>query len=384
MQQQSILIVDDEEVNREILAEYFKGTYNVILAANGLEAINALKQNKTIRIVLLDLVMPICDGFTVLQKMQELKMVGLLDSYGKTYNNISVICITASDDEETMKRVFKLHADELFGKPFSPTRVKNRVRKMIELTNYRCNSEKRISAQQELLSRQNDELMDTLSNLVEYRSQETGQHTKRIRMFSKILLTEYQKKHPELTTTEIELIAKASVLHDIGKQFVPEAVLNAPRRLTPEEFEIIKKHSVDGYKIIESNFHNYDIDFISYAKEITLYHHERWDGKGYPTVKLLKQEGIELEDSQIEQENHDIGLVGYNIPLSAQVVSIADVYDALVGKRCYKKQIPHEKAADMIANGECGAFNPELLECFRNVLPHFKTYGEQEHLYNIE
>lgn len=381
---QTILIADDEEINREILAQYFKTTYKVLLACNGQQAIDVLKTNKDVSIVLLDLIMPEMDGFEVLKQMHKMGLIGQVDPYGKIYNNVPVICITASNDEATMSKVFSLYADEFFGKPFSPVRIKNRVQKMIELSNYRRRSEKRINTQQELLAKQNDELMDTLSNLVEYRSQETGQHTKRIRIFSKILLTEYQKTHPELTQEQIELIAKASVLHDVGKQFVPEAILNAPRRLEPGEFEVIKKHSIDGYKIIENNFKNYDKDFINYAKQITLFHHERWDGKGYPCLGALKEHNINYKLKDNHDRSLQQGLEKDEIPLCAQVVSIADVYDALCGKRCYKKQIPHDKAARMILNGECGVFNPELMSCFVSCLPHFKEYGDSENLYDTK
>ena len=336
-----ILIVDDEEVNREILKEMFRdGQYELIEAEDGEDAVAKLKSNDRIVLVLLDIVMPIMDGFGVLQYMDEQKLL----------EDIPVILITSGDALDSEDQAYSYGVADVIHKPFYPHIVKRRSKNIIDLYRHKYHMEQRLKEQEEEIRqqekkiRENSEFMiDTLSSVVEARSAETGEHTRRIKYFTRIMLKYLMKYYPKygITQEQVDEIARASALHDIGKIGIPDAILLKPGRLTPEEFEIMKTHTTIGCEILEKSYRDQTTEFYRYAYDICRYHHERWDGKGYPDQ-----------------------LAGNDIPIYTQVVAIADVYDALVSPRVYKSAYANSMAYEMIMNGECGQFAPDVLECF--------------------
>ncbi|MCM1252685.1 MAG: response regulator [Clostridium sp.] len=336
-----ILIVDDEEVNREILKEMFRdGEYELIEAEDGEDAIAKLKSNDRIVLVLLDIVMPVMDGFGVLAYMDEQKLL----------EDIPVILITSEDALDSEDQAYSYGVADVIHKPFYPHIVKRRSKNIIDLYRHKYHMEQRLKEQEEEIRqqekkiRENSEFMiDTLSSVVEARSAETGEHTRRIKYFTRIMLKYLMKYYPKygITQEQLDEITRASALHDIGKIGIPDAILLKPARLTSEEFEIMKTHTTIGCEILEKSYKDQTSEFYRYAYDICRYHHERWDGKGYP--------------------DH---LSGNEIPIYTQVVAIADVYDALVSPRVYKSAYANSMAYEMIMNGECGQFAPDVLECF--------------------
>ncbi|MCI8670143.1 MAG: response regulator [Lachnospiraceae bacterium] len=340
MDRQQILIVDDEEINRAILNEMFRHEYDVLEAANGQEAIDQIENNQNIVLILLDIVMPVLNGFKVLNYMQEHDLI----------EKIPVILITAESVRDSEDKAYAYGVADVMHKPFYPHIVKRRGKNIIELYQNKRNMELRLKEQEEAIRlqekkiRQNNEFMiDALSSVVEFRSLETGEHIRRIKYFTRILSKYLMKYFPKygLTPAMVDEIARASALHDIGKIGIPDAILLKPGRLTPEEYEIMKTHTTIGCDILEKFHENQTEDFYRYCYEICRHHHERWDGNGYP--------------------DH---LVGDEIPISAQIVAVADVYDALVSPRVYKSVYANNEAFDMIMNGECGQFSPDIMECF--------------------
>lgn len=342
-QRDTILIVDDMEINRVILSGLFQDEYHLLEAENGEQALLLLRQyHSNIAMLLLDVVMPVMDGYQVLREMDG---SGLLEE-------VPVVVITADNSLEGELRAFDLGASDIIVKPFEPHVVKRRVYNIIELYLHKHNLEDLVDQQARKLKESNDILVDALSSVIEYRSLESGQHIKRIRLLTRVLLEEVSRNCPEYSLDEkkIEVIASASALHDIGKIAIEDRILNKPGRLTPEEFEIMKTHTVKGCQILESLGRMSDKEYLQYAYNICRYHHERWDGRGYPE-----------------------GLCGDAIPICAQVVSVVDAYDALTSDRVYKKAIPHGQAFNMILNGECGIYSPQILECFKNVQPELAS-----------
>ncbi len=345
--QETILIADDAEINRTILRSLFKGEYNLLEAENGEQALMLLRQyQESITAVLLDLVMPEKDGYQVLEAMQA----------GNLLYHIPVIVITADDSADSKVRVFELGASDIITKPFEPNVVLSRVKNIIELGRYRRRLEALVSEQSSRAQKSNAAIIDMLSSVIEHRSLESGQHIRRIRMFTQILLEDVAKNYQEygLDARTIQLITDASSMHDIGKIAIPDRILNKPGRLTNEEFEVMKTHTTKGCEILAGLDQLQDPEYLLYAYNICRYHHERWDGKGYPD-----------------------GLKENSIPICAQVVAIADCYDALTTDRVYKKAIPQSRAFSMILNGECGVFSPRLLECFKNVRDAFSQLSQQ-------
>lgn len=241
-------------------------------------------------------------------------------------------------------------------KPFEPHVVRRRVQNVVELNLHKLGQQERIEEQAAKLRESNAVMVDALSSIIEYRSVETGQHIQRIRMFTRVLLEEVARCHPEygLDARKIDMISSASSMHDIGKIAIPDAILNKPGRLTDEEFEIMKTHSQRGCEMLANLDRMGDQEYLQYAYNICRYHHERWDGRGYPD-----------------------GLKGDAIPVCAQVVGIADCYDALTTDRVYRGALPAEQAFNMILNGECGSFSPRLLECFKSVQGAFAQLSQE-------
>ncbi len=339
----TILIVDDMEINRAILNEGFKDDYNILEADNGLQALDIINSNENISAVLLDLVMPQMDGMTVLRKMNESgKMV-----------HIPVFIITANDNEDLLMEAYNLGAVDVITKPFLINFLKCRVSNIIELYEHRNDLEKIVNEQLERLNAQNRSLIETLASIIEFRDCESGEHVKRISGLTDILMTKVTKMYPEyyVPQAEIDKIVLASVLHDVGKISIPDGILNKPARLTNEEFEIMKLHTVKGCEILESMPKGMmDTDIYNYSYDICRHHHERWNGKGYPDK-----------------------LSGDDITIWSQVVSVADVYDALTSPRVYKSAFDHDTAVKMIFNNECGVFNPKVLNAFEQSLEVIKN-----------
>ncbi len=339
MDKRLILVVDDVEINRDMLRVIFEEQFDIIEAEDGQQAINILKKYADeICLMFLDLMMPVKTGIDVLK---HLKMMGLSDT-------IPVIVITAENSVESDIKVYEYGAADIIYKPFSKRVVTRRALNIIELYANRRDIQaqlelrtKELMAVQKKVEKNNEFLVNALSSVVEFRSLESGLHTNRVKNFSRILLNTWRTFHPEceFSDHDIDLMVNASALHDIGKIAIPDEILLKPGRLTREEFETMKQHTVLGCEILE-NFKQEDNDFYKYCYEICRYHHERSDGRGYPD-----------------------GLKGDEIPVWAQVVSVADVYDALVSPRVYKTPYEIPEAFRMIFAGECGTFSAELLEC---------------------
>ena len=360
MDKQRVLIVDDEEINRMILDGMFdEEEYDTVQVCNGQDAISQIQENPDISLIFLDIIMPLMDGFAVLDYMKEHELI----------EKIPVILITSETIGDSEDKAYTYGVADVIHKPFYPHIVKKRSRNIIELYQNKKNMELRLKEQEETLLAQqremneNNELMiDALSSIVESRSAETGEHTRRIKYYTRLLLKYVMKYFPKygLTNTQMDLIARASVLHDIGKIGIPDAILLKPGALTGEEYEIMKTHTTIGYDVLQKFYRDKTSEFARYCYEICRHHHERWDGNGYP--------------------DH---LAGDDIPLSAQVVAIADVYDALISPRVYKSSYATEVAFEMIMNGECGQFSPDILECFRLAKRDFFDIVEVSNMFNF-
>ena len=343
---QQILIVDDSEINREILKEILKEDYRILEAANGEECLEQLERYGTgISLVLLDIVMPEMDGFEVLAAMNQNHWI----------EDIPVIMISSEDSDSYIRRAYEMGVSDYISCPFDAKIVYQRVLNMIKLYAKQRRLIRLVTRQIYEKERNNRMLIGILSQIVEFRNGESGLHVIHINLITQLLLEQLVKKTGkyQLSWEDRLLIATASALHDIGKIGIDEKILNKPGKLTKEEFEIMKTHTLIGAQMLDNLDMYRNEKLLKLAYEICHWHHERYDGKGYPD-----------------------GLVGEEIPISAQVVSLADVYDALVSERVYKKAFSHEKALEMIQNGECGTFNPLLLRCMTEAQDKLKTMME--------
>lgn len=338
MKKNSILIVDDQEINRVILAELFKSDYNVLQAENGEEAMKLINSDSSIIAIMLDLVMPVMDGMSVLIE---------LNKQGKIYQT-PVFIITAADNMELLSSAYSLGAVDVISKPFRMCFIKSRIGNIIELYRRRNELTDVVNEQVAKLDKLNDKLIEVLATLIEFRDCESGEHVRRIRSITSQLLTHISEKFPEyyLEKSQINKIAMASVLHDVGKIAIPDSILQKPGPLTKEEFEIMKIHTVKGCDILaEMPDDIMDADVYRFSYDICRHHHERWDGRGYPD-----------------------GLKGDEIPIWSQAVAVADVFDALTSPRVYKSAFDFDTAIIMINKGECGVFNPKVLEAFNDIV----------------
>lgn len=337
----TILIVDDDPINRRVLRKLFSGDYEIEEAENGLDGLEkVLKFADRLCAILLDVVMPKMTGIEALRQLKEL---GIPDK-------IPVFLITAESGQDVIREAYELGVMDVISKPVVPYIVLRRVKSVIELFEARKRLRRVVESQNvELLNQQekiiqlNRGMIETLATAIEFRNEESGGHVQRIGAITRIMLenTEYGDG---LTKEEIDNITLAAVLHDVGKITIPDAVLCKPGKLTAEEYEVMKSHTVKGVAILESIPQLHDSGMYRYACDISRHHHERHDGGGYPD-----------------------GLAGDDISPWAQVVSLADVYDALSCKRIYKPPIPREEALEMIRTDQCGVFNPHLLDKFLGV-----------------
>jgi len=326
-------------MNRSILADMLDNEYEIMEAEDGAVAIQLLQKHALdISVVLLDVVMPKVDGFEVLSVMNQRHWI----------EDIPVIMISAESGSSQVERAYDLGVTDFITRPFDTLIVRRRVINTILLYSKQKKLMGLLADQIYEKERHSSMMVDILSHIVEFRNGESGQHIIRVRALTEVLLRQLQRKSDRysLDQQDIRLISMASALHDIGKIAVDENILNKPGRLTPEEFEVIKTHSSIGADMLR-NLPAYEQEpLVQRAYEICRWHHERYDGRGYPDR-----------------------LQGDEIPISAQIVSLADVYDALTSERCYKKAYSHETAVQMILDGQCGAFNPLLLDCLQEVAP---------------
>ena len=342
-----ILLVDDSNMNRMMLKEILGGDYSILEAENGQECLEKMQAEAgNIALVLLDINMPVMDGFEVLKAMNA----------NHTIEDTPVIMISSEDSDAAIRRSYELGASDYVNRPFDARIVYRRVTNTIKLYAKQRRLVQMVSDQIRARENNTDTLVGVLSHIVEFRNGESGAHVRHIRIITEMLLHRLLEisSNYSITAEQQDLIPLASALHDIGKIGIDEKVLNKPGKLTPEEFKVIQTHSMLGAKMLHDLDGFAEQPLLQTAYEIARWHHERWDGRGYPD-----------------------GLKGDEIPISAQLVSLADVYDALTSERCYKKAFSHEKAVQMILNGECGAFNPLLLQCLTDMQTDLKVQLQQ-------
>lgn len=343
MEKQKILIVDDSEMNRALLVDILEGQYSVTEAENGVQAVEILAENDTdFWFVLLDIMMPEMNGFDVLSYIN------------KHYWNdrVVVMMISSDDSPENINRAYGMGAFDYIGRPFDPIIVRKRIANTLLLYARQHDLEKAVKEQFYEQQKNNDLMISILSHIVEFRNGESGMHIQHVKVITELLLRQLVQLTDKysLSEADITLISMASAIHDVGKISIPEEILNKPGRLTPEEFEKMKAHAETGSKMLSDlPVEQFNSPLVKVAYEICRWHHERYDGRGYPD-----------------------GLKGEEIPITAQVVAVADVYDALTSERCYKKAFSHEEALTMIAEGKCGVFNPVLLQCLNDISDRLK------------
>ena len=343
-----ILIIDDSEINRDLLAQMLEGEYQILQAEDGEHGIQMLEQHgREVSLVLLDIIMPGMDGFEVLSYINRRQWI----------EDIPVIMISGEHTETAIRHAYEFGAVDYINRPYDAKIVYQRVTNTIKLYAKQRRLISLITDQINEKEKNNQMMIRILSQIVEFRNGESGSHVLHINKLTEMLLDCLIQKTDQyqLDGQMVSMIATASSLHDIGKIGVDEKILNKPGKLTKEEFEIMKTHTIIGAAILEHLENYQDELMVKVAHEICRWHHERFDGKGYP-------DGLKVDE----------------IPISAQVVSVADVYDALVSERVYKKAFSHEKALQMILDGECGQFNPILIDCLKEISEEIKTeYNEQ-------
>jgi len=345
----TLLLVGDTQSDRANLHDIFESSYNLLEAENAAQGIMLLEQNSQC----------IAAVVTDIPLTEEYGLGSLVAAcHPSAGNEIPVVCLVnptgTGQREET---AFLLGAADVVSKPYTTLSIQRRIQILIDLYMHQWHLEKLVEEQSRTIRNTNQTMVDTLSTIIEYRSTESGNHVFRIRRFTQILLQEVARCCPEyeLDESSIDRISTASALHDIGKISIPDVILNKPGPLTPEEFEVMKTHTTVGGQLTEQIGNIGDPMYLRYIYNICLYHHERWDGRGYPK-----------------------GLKENEIPICAQVVGLVDAYDALTTPRVYKPAFSHEKAVNTILNGECGAFSPKLLACFKRV---HKAFMELAHQY---
>ncbi|MCR5563575.1 MAG: response regulator [Desulfovibrio sp.] len=368
-----LVIADDNEMSRTLLAEVFRNDYDIIECVDGKDCLSWLLRNEgRAAALILDMVMPSLDGMQVLKELNDRNMTKIMP----------VFCITGHRDQQVISRAYKLGAMDFITKPIFPDVVSRRVNVVVELFEARkklghlvtvqhkkvveqagtidslsrdmADKDRKMLEQALTISSLNRGMAEAMATAIEFRSNESSNHVRRISAITRMFFE--TELGSDLTQEEIDQIATAAIMHDVGKISIPDDVLNKPGRLTPAEFVVMKQHTVLGAMVLKKIPQMRNQPFYRYAYDIALCHHERWDGGGYPR-----------------------GIKGDDIPLWAQVVSIADVIDALVSRRVYKDAIPFEKARSMILKGDCGVFNPRVISMFEQLCPALKKlYAEAD------
>ena len=342
MVRDTILLIGTEERNIDLLKEVFEGEYKIFCCTGGKEALEILTKNhKSIAAIMMDLNLSQVGGMVLLKVLNSKNITKL----------IPVIMYSSERDPEIISECYENGAVDYIATPFIPMVVKGRVKNLIELYISKFYLESQVSEktgkiqeQNELLKENNDKIIEVMSNIVEFRNLESKNHIKRIKALTRILAEMVKRLYPDvynLTDEDIEIMEKSSALHDIGKISISDTILLKPGRLTRDEFEVIKSHTTLGCEILKELEVFKEKKYMDVCYKICRHHHERYDGSGYPD-----------------------NLVGEDIPIEAQIVSIVDSYEALVGDRIYRDSFDKEKAYLMIMNGECGAFSPNILNAF--------------------
>lgn len=336
-----IILVDSHDDLTKILSE----TYVVVELTDASQIPDLIARDTDIAAILADYAMMESDGFSLAKMIRQ----------NNQYDRIPILAINRDVPADLGKELSRYDIAECICAPFDSSLIKLRIKNIIKLYQYQNTMQKQhklLKLQSDRLMKNNETIIDALGDIVEYRNVESGEHIRRVKEYTKILATEAMKSFPEfgLTPDKVSIIVTASPLHDIGKIALPDKILMKPGRLTDQEFEYIKSHTISGCEILDNMNAVWSDEYAKVCKEICHSHHERYDGSGYPD-----------------------GLRGSEIPLSAQLVSIADVYDALTNERVYKDAIPKDHAFRMIINGECGVFSPKLMECLRNVRTEFEN-----------
>ena len=348
-------------INSDFFNELLMVDFVILEAVNGKKALKMIEHKEQIDGILLDLIMPEINGFGVIE---ELSKKGIM-------KKVPVMIISSEISAENENICFKYGVFDFIGRPFKTSIVRKRVQNMINIYVYKNHLEQQVQEQtavlrkayeklekqKERVEKLNKDILDMLGTIVEFRNLESGEHIMRVKGYTKILAEKFKELYPEYNLTDemIDNIVEASALHDLGKISIPDKILLKPGRLTKEEFEYMKLHTVKGCELIQAVNLEQSEELKQICYDIIRYHHERYDGKGYPD-----------------------GLKGDEIPVSAQLVSLADVYDALINERCYKDAFSNEKAFNMIMNGECGTFSPKLLETFKQVRDKFERFAIEE------
>jgi putative two-component system response regulator len=362
MQEELILIVDDMEINRDILEDILGEEYKIIQAADGAQAIKMIEQYKDeLSIILLDLIMPGVDGYGVLTYMGK----------NEYLTRIPVLVITGENSVQVEERCFDLGTSDFIRKPFDNSLVKKRVSNIVELYSYKKGLEDKIRQQTKTLRNQynllrkqagelekkNENIIEIVGNIVEYREMESNDHVRRVKGYTRILADQLMKDYPEygLTEKQVAVIVSASAMHDIGKIAIPDSILLKPGRLTSDEYEYMKSHTLRGCEILNNIKGAWDEAYGKCCYDICRSHHERYDGGGYPD-----------------------GLKGEEIPISAQLVSVAETYEELLHERVYKDAYSKDTAFQMILQGDRGVFSPKLLEVFRKVREQLENLPDEE------
>ncbi len=347
-----ILVVDDDFINREVIKNVFDSHYCFVEAYNGKDALEKIESREsTFSAILLDVNMPVMNGIELLRILSERGIP----------QEIPVFLVTAEDEFDVAKEAYQLGVMDVINKPITPFIILRRVQSVIELFEARKALNAKLRYQEKKLKESSDTIdalhkgtIEALASAIEFRDVESGEHTNRIYGITKHILT-YTDMGEGFTPDDIENIAIGSIMHDIGKISISDVILNKPGKLTPAEFEVMKGHTIKGGELMEQLTKTQSHPAYTYACDIARHHHERWDGRGYPDK-----------------------LCGDEITIWSQVVSIADVYDALLSPRVYKKAYDPDKAVDMIKNGECGIFNPKLVEAFLQVEPEMRKWYEND------
>ncbi len=344
-----ILVVDDSQYNRELLTEILQDEFDIIQAENGCEGLDLIeKRRKEISCVLLDISMEGMDGFEVLEKLNNRRWI----------KTLPVIIISAENSTEFLRKGYTLGASDYIFRPFDSLVVKKRVQNTVKLYANQKKLARMVIDKIKENNRMSDMMISILGHTVEFRNKESNLHISNVSNLTKIFLEELNSSDSEyyFSRNDISLITRAAALHDLGKVSIPDDVLNKPGKFTDDEFAMMKKHTIIGAQMLEADPAYKNEPLVKKAYNICRWHHERFDGRGYPDK-----------------------LSGEQIPIEAQVVSIADVYDALTSERCYKKAFSHEKAIEMINNNECGVFNPVLIECLNNIAPTLQVRMKEEY-----
>ena len=339
-----ILVVDDDRTNLIMAERLLANEYTIISVTSGEQALKFLTKRKP-DLILLDINMPEMDGFEVMRNIKG----------NDAWEKIPVIFLTADRDAETEVECLEMGAVDFVGKPFEPEIMRNRIRRTLEIEEYRKDLEGVVRRQTAKIDKIQREIIISLANLIESRDGSTGQHVKRTSQYVEMIVDELSRRdmYNELIDENfIYNLIKAAPMHDIGKIKIPDEVLQKPGKLTDEEFAIMKQHSPEGGKIIHMIMKNIEEkDYIDVAYNVATFHHEKWNGKGYPD-----------------------GLAGEQIPLEARIMAVADVFDALVSKRCYKDAMSLDQAFKIIEESKGEHFDPQIAQVFLDLRPQIEEY----------